>query len=221
MKLPPEIAVMSLPNAILFPQVVLPLHIFEPRYRAMLRDALDTHRLFSVALMRGEPQAGVAEPEPHDVACVGIVRAAINLPDGTSNVLLQGVSRVRFTRYVEGKPYRLAEIAALPTTHAIGITPDVLAAKVADLLRARGALGFKMPENLMKTLVKVRDADTLADMVSFLLIQEMRDKQEMLETLDLRLRLRKLMRLFQSEIDQLNAQRQAPGPAPDKEFGPN
>src|SRR5437870_582166 len=100
MKLPQEIAVMSLPDAILFPQALLPLYIFEPRYRAMLKDALATHRMFSVALMREQPRPGMTEPEPCDVACVGVVRAAVEMPDGTSNVLLQGLHRVRFTEFI-------------------------------------------------------------------------------------------------------------------------
>ena len=54
MDLPQEIPVMILPNIILFPQAMLPLHIFEPRYRQMLRDALDSHRMFSVALIKRE-----------------------------------------------------------------------------------------------------------------------------------------------------------------------
>ncbi len=52
MKLPREVPVMTLPNATLFPQALLPLYIFEPRYRQMLADALNTHRMFSVAMQR-------------------------------------------------------------------------------------------------------------------------------------------------------------------------
>ena len=52
MQLPSEVSVMTLPNAILFPQALLPLYIFEPQYRRMLSDALDTHRMFSVAMRK-------------------------------------------------------------------------------------------------------------------------------------------------------------------------
>ena len=83
--LPEEIAVMTLPGMAFFPQALLPLHIFEARYRRMLRDALDSHRLFAVAgLDLGKTGSGF-EP-PYRVATVGMVRACQERQDGTSNL---------------------------------------------------------------------------------------------------------------------------------------
>ncbi|MBI5396497.1 MAG: LON peptidase substrate-binding domain-containing protein [Verrucomicrobia bacterium] len=221
MKLPDAIAVMSLPNAVLFPQAVLPLHIFEPRYRAMLKDALAGDRMFSVALMREEPQPGRPEPEPCDVACAGLVRAAVRLGDGTSNVLLQGVSRVRLTGFLGGRPYRLATVEELPTSHTACAGTKTLVAKVAELVDLRHAASSSPVEDSMRALAKVRDPEVLADFSALLLLPDYRQRQEILETVDLRLRLRKLARLFQSEIDQLKGQRQSSAREPDQEFGPN
>jgi ATP-dependent Lon protease len=221
MKLPDTIAVMSLPNAVLFPQAVMPLHIFEPRYRAMLKDALKGDRMFSVALMRGEPQPGHPEPEPCDVACVGIVRAAVTLADGTANVLLQGLSRVRLTAFLEGKPYRLAVTEELPSSHTSCAQTKKLAAKVAELMDLRNAARPSPVEDSLKALAKVNDPEVLADFSALLLLPGFRQKQEILEAVDLRLRLRKLVRLFQSEIDQLKGQRQSSTTEPGEEFGSN
>ena len=75
--LPDEVPVMTLPNMTFFPQALLPLHIFEPRYRNMLRDVLATNRLFAVTGLNPKlaDQAGQFEP-PHRIASVGIVRVA-------------------------------------------------------------------------------------------------------------------------------------------------
>jgi Lon protease-like protein len=221
MKLSGTIAVMSLPNAVLFPQAVMPLHIFEPRYRAMLEDALGGDRVFSVALMRGEPQPGQPEPEPCDVACVGIVRAAVRLADGTSNVLLQGLSRVRLTGFLEGKPYRLAVAEELPSSHTTCVQTKALAAKVSELMDLRNAARSSSTEDPLKALAKVNDPEVLADFSALMLLPGFRQKQEILETVDLRLRLRKLVRLFQSEIDLLKGQRQSSTMEPGEEFGSN
>ena len=108
--LPPEAPVMALPNAILFPHTLLPLHIFEPRYREMLVYALEQHRMFCVALIR----PGVAEPAgPGDlfpVAGIGLIRVCVGSEDGTSNLVLQGLARVRLMDFLQETPFRIARI---------------------------------------------------------------------------------------------------------------
>src|SRR5450432_1837734 len=112
--LPGEVPVMTLPNVAFFPQALMPLHIFEPRYQHMLRDVLATNRLFAVAgldLHRLE-EPGLVEP-PLRVAAVGIVRACQKNDDGTSNLLLQGLCRVEITHIVADEPYRRIRVRAL------------------------------------------------------------------------------------------------------------
>ena len=112
--LPEQIPVMTLPEVAFFPQALLPLHIFEPRYRQMLREVLASNRLFAVAGL--DPRRAVAggpiEP-PHKVACVGIIRACQKGDDGTSNLLLQGLARVQIVGIVQDEPYRRIQIKSL------------------------------------------------------------------------------------------------------------
>src|SRR5687768_4282008 len=112
--LPEEVPVMTLPNVASFPQALMPLHIFEPRYRRMLRDVLGTNRLFAVAGLNPAQmnQPGQFEP-PHRIASVGIVRACQKNEDGTSNLLLQGLCRVEITGIVRDEPYRQIRVRAL------------------------------------------------------------------------------------------------------------
>src|SRR5690242_10614936 len=111
MQLPSEIPVMVLPDAILFPQAMLPLYIFEPRYRRMLSDVLDSHRMFSVALQKPGRRA-----TPSPVAGLGLVRASVGNRDGTSHLVLQGIARVRLAEPVRYKPYRVQKMKPLETT---------------------------------------------------------------------------------------------------------
>jgi Lon protease-like protein len=220
-KLPEEIAVMALPNAILFPQAVLPLHIFEARYRRMLKDALETHRMFSVALMREEPAPGQPEPHPCDVGCVGIISASFQMADGTSNVLLQGLRRVRYTDFLPGTPYPVAAIEPLDTTHAPDPETGKLAAKIGRMAKLRAAAGKAIPQPLLQALAAVGDAETLADLVSFTLLTNLREKQQLLEMLDLRLRLRKLLQCLDQQTRQIKAQKQLKPTKTEHGFGVN
>src|SRR5687768_1077195 len=112
--LPDEVPVMTLPNTAFFPQALMPLHIFEPRYREMLRDVLASNRLFAVAgLDLGQvSEPGSFEP-PFKVASVGIVRACQKNDNGTSNLLLQGLCRVEIVKIIRDEPYRRIQVRAL------------------------------------------------------------------------------------------------------------
>ena len=81
---------MTLPNATLFPQALLPLYIFEPRYRQMLADALHSNRMFSVAMQK----PGSTRETPSPVAGLGLIRVSVGHRDGTSHLILQGLARV-------------------------------------------------------------------------------------------------------------------------------
>src|SRR5882672_12628595 len=109
MNLPRELPVMTLPEATLFPQALLPLFIFEPRYRKMLADSLDTHRMFSVAMQRPDRK----RETPLPVAGLGLIRVAVGHRDGTSHLILQGLARVELEEPVRYKPYRIQKIHAL------------------------------------------------------------------------------------------------------------
>src|SRR3954463_3118867 len=105
--LPNEVPVMTLPDVAFFPQALMPLHIFEPRYRQMLRDVLATNRIFAVAGLdqRKMGKKSVSEPA-HRIAGIGMVRACQENEDGTSNLLLQGLCRVEVGGIVTDAPYR-------------------------------------------------------------------------------------------------------------------
>src|SRR3989442_11409407 len=125
MEWPREVPVMTLPNAILFPQAMFPLYIFEPRYRQMLSDALDSHRMFSVAMQK----PGRTRETPCGVAGLGLIRASVARKDGSSNLILQGIARVELTETVRYKPYRVHRIRTLETTATDSVAVDTMTAK--------------------------------------------------------------------------------------------
>lgn len=212
---------MALPNAILFPQALLPLYIFEDRYREMLKDCLANARMFSVALLPKGWDKQPNEPKPYAVAGLGIIRAAVGKEDGTSNIILQGVSRVRICGYVKAKPYPIAQIEPLKTLHAASVEPNPLTSKVAELLAARAKLDMGLPDHVAKYLTTMKDTDNLADLVSFTLLSDFYEKQEILEAVDLRIRLRRLLQLLEKERNQLLYWKKLQGQVKDKDIGLN
>src|SRR5579883_2102207 len=104
-----------LPKVVLFPHAIMPLHIFEPRYRQMTEDALGTDKLVTIVQLR-DPSSSQATGEPaiEDVGCLGRIIKHERLPDGRFTFLLLGRKRVRLTREIPSdRLYRLAEVEIL------------------------------------------------------------------------------------------------------------
>lgn len=106
-----------LPNVVHFPHTWLPLHIFEPRYRAMIADALDGNRLIAMALLgtNQEPAYESKSAKIHPVVCLGRIAVEEKLPDGRFNLALHGLCRARIdTELDTDLLYRTAELTLLP-----------------------------------------------------------------------------------------------------------
>ena len=214
MEFPARIGVMILSGCSLFPGAVQPLFIFEPRYRAMLADALDSHRLFCLAMQN----PGAARESPCEVAGVGVIRASVKNANGTSNMILQGLGRVRLGRQVQAKPYRVHEIEPLTAPLKLPGEMDALVERTLDLVDARLRLGCQVPlevfhqlaggaghahtsvEQCVRALRGISDPGTMADLVTTLLLTEPDERQVILENVDPESRLKNLVRFLTGEI---------------------
>ncbi len=208
---------MTLPNATLFPQALLPLYIFEPRYRQMLAEALHTNRMFSVAMQR--PESTRETPSP--VAGLGLIRVSVGHRDGTSHLILQGLTRVELKETVRYKPYRIQRIRLLETPPCDNVRVDALAAKVHELLEDRfnlglpfpglpmmpaeknqastGTLGFS-PREILQYLASITNPEQVADLVSCAVLPGAAERQSILEAVDVESRLRRLIQFLLAEI---------------------
>jgi len=114
-----SVPLFPLPNVVLFPRAVLPLHIFEERYKTMTADALAGGRQVAMALLKsGWEKNYYHRPEIEPVVCVGTILSHEKLPDGKYNFLLQGHTRARIVREVGDRPYRMAKLEPVRETTA-------------------------------------------------------------------------------------------------------
>ncbi len=112
--LPDLIPLFPLPNVVLFPQMPLPLHIFEPRYRKMVGDALGSHQTIGMTLLQpGWELDYEGRPPVYPVGCAGTIEQSEPLADGRYNILLRGLTRFRLLEERAGEPYRLGAVKAL------------------------------------------------------------------------------------------------------------
>jgi Lon protease-like protein len=100
---------------VLFPRAILPLHIFEPRYRTMIADVLGGGQTLCLALLKSGGERDYHDaPEVHAVACVGRIVQHQRLSDGRFNITLHGEGKVLLERFERLQPYRIARVRAAP-----------------------------------------------------------------------------------------------------------
>jgi Lon protease-like protein len=103
-----------LPNVVLFPNVFLPLHIFEARYRQLVADTLASDRMIGMVLLKpGWQHAYEGRPPVYPIGCSGVITHVERLEDGRYNIVLRGVERFRILEEDHGRPYRLASVEPL------------------------------------------------------------------------------------------------------------
>ncbi len=198
--LPDAVPVMPLPGALLFPHALLPLWIFEMRYRTMLEHALAGPRMFCVALIDPPLSDWQSADDLRRVATVGLIRACVGRGDGTSNLILQGLHRVRLNSFAQEHPFPIARIEPLIST-PVETTPenDALAARVLDLYTRFKRGGRKFPDKVDRYLDKLNDPEMLADLMAATFVTDPLRRQELLEELSVSQRLRLVIQYLREE----------------------
>lgn len=191
---------MPLPGALLFPHALLPLYIFESRYRAMLEHALVEHRMFCVTLVHPKRADWDSVGDFYHTATVGLIRACVGRADGTSNLILQGLQRVRFRRFQQERPFPIAEIDPLESEAGESeVETAALARKVLDLYDKFKGSGRQFPEQVDEYLSHLGDPEMLADLMAATFVNDARRRQELLEELSVTQRLRLVIRYLREE----------------------
>lgn len=191
MDLPATTPAMILPGATLFPGTMLPLRIFEPRYRKMLRDVLAGDRTFAVVMR----QPGATNDAPVEIGALGLVRASVENSDGTSNLFLLGVTRFLVRDVLSERDYPVLRIAPAPETESVKAA--ALALKLRELVHDRAQHLTSQPTGTWHQIAEHLDTleapSRLADFIAHTLVHEAEHRQTLLATLPIADRLDKLI----------------------------
>ena len=196
--LPDQVPVMPLPG-VLFPHALLPLHIFELRYRKMLDLALRGHRMFCVALVKSQGTQWKSPADFFHIAGLGLIRACVGRPDGTSNLILQGLRRVRLSSFEQSAPFPMARIDPLESKATSSVETDALGGKVLELYSRFKESGRQFPARMDQYLSQLDDAEMLADLMAATFINDPLRRKQVLEELTVNQRLRLVIQYLREE----------------------
>jgi Lon protease-like protein len=197
---PSQVPVMVL-RTLLFPNSLMPLHIFEPRYREMLRTALEAERMFCVALVRPGIEQWSATEHFFHTAGLGLVRACVGRDDGTSHLILQGLTRVEFTGFLQDGPFPIAKIRELQSSPPENVEAEALTAKLLSLCAKLRKQGLGVPATLDQQLAQINDPEILSDVVAHTFLLDPFRRQDVFEELRVGERMRALIRHLTAELN--------------------
>lgn len=176
---------MTLPRVVLLPHSLLPLHIFEPRYRLMLSHALGGDRRFAVAQQLESPDFDLNPSDMAPVIGVGLIRACVEREDGTSDLVLQGLQRARVTGLSQAEPFPTVRIVDFPTVNADPEQTRDLIWQIQEHSRRLRAAGYRLPEQLDEHIGQITDPELFCDLMAAAYLRSPAIRRKVMEMSDI------------------------------------
>jgi Lon protease-like protein len=204
--------IFPLPNVVLFPNVFLPLHIFEPRYREMIGDALASDRMIGMVLLKpGWEHEYEGRPPVYPIGCSGVITHVERLSDGRYNIVLRGIERFRIIEEQAGRAYRRAAVE--PVAERVLAADDraalrrhrsrleVLLAPAIDRDVGQTDATAREPRSVAEPMIPsaMSDEDLVNALAQYLDLEPV-EKQALLERHCLRSRAESLVELLEMKI---------------------
>jgi ATP-dependent Lon protease len=197
------IAVFPLP-LVLLPGEVLPLHIFEPRYRQMLTDIENERNLFGISLF-DSAEGKSDRPDVGSVGCVAELREVQPLPDGRSNILTQGIIRYSIVDYIDaGTPYLTAEVRFFEDDEGDSAVVESTSDEVFDLFERVAKAAFDLSGNRGKLPeIQKSDPERLSFVVTAAFNLDNEIKYDLLKTTSTLERFGRLKTILESAVGRM------------------
>jgi Lon protease-like protein len=208
----PHLPIFPLPGAVLLPHSLVPLHIFEPRYRKMTHDCGEGLRVLALANIPDEIAAAEEPPRVLTVVGVGVLARVEKLPDGRFNIVLRGAARARIVEELaSGEPYRLVRAELMERRISSGRREVELADALKNLVLALSAAQRNAETQALAQLsARAEDPADLADVVAGVLLSSPTERQAVLEALEPAQRLEIVLRAAASALAQNAPRASAP-----------
>ena len=205
--LPERLPLFPLDNVVFFPSTILPLHIFEERYKQMVQDSSDSHNLICMTLLNSE--MGPEDSESlANTGCIGRIINNEESDDGKKNIILYGLKRIEIKKVLYDKPYREVEIKIIETSNSDN--SEAFKKRILDLTNKWNLLldgytdDYKIKIENNSTLSKITDS------LSSSMVAKASDRQLLLEEFDEKIRAEKIIQVLESRIEILSGKIETP-----------
>ncbi len=194
------IPLFPLATVVFFPNTLLPLHVFEPRYRQMVKDIIDGERIIGMVLLKpGWEKSYEGNPEIYSVVGMGRIVNSEPLDDGRFNIVLYGLKRVKIIDIVKDIPYRLARVEILEDVH--GTNENIYRERIVELiLRWNGIIGKEHESHLINIDTRL-PLENLIDAIASTSVSNVFEKQELLEEINVQKRAENILTHLETKVE--------------------
>ncbi len=203
--------VLPLRDVVVYPHMVIPLFVGREKSIRALESAMEENKQIFLAAQRN---AALDDPQPEDIFTIGTLSTILQLlklPDGTIKVLVEGSERAVVQEFVEHEGFFKASIGLLSATELTEREAEVLTRSVMGQFDQYVKLNSKVPPEILSSLASIDDPGRLADTIAAHMALKIEERQEILELVDVRHRLERLMAIMESEIDLLQVEKRIRG----------
>jgi ATP-dependent Lon protease len=199
---PSEIPILPVREMLVFPKMIVPVVVMEERFIKLVDDALVEDRIIGLVAIR-ETKTELQPEDLYQVGVVSLIHKMLKMPDESQRLLVQGISRMRVKEYVQREPYYRARIEHLEDEVVEDIEMEALTVNIKGLFKKLIEMSPHLPPELGLVALNVESPADLADLVAANIQIKLEDKQEILETLNVKERLEKVHRILNKEIQVL------------------
>ncbi|HDK35308.1 MAG TPA: endopeptidase La [Bacteroidetes bacterium] len=202
-KIPRELPILPLRDTVIYPFMVSPLFVARPKSVQLIEDALNHNRTLGLVAQKKTEIEDPKASDLFDYGTVSTILKMLKLPDGTMRILVQGLSRIQIVDYLQLNPYLKARVRPLEDFIEEGLELEALAKNVTIQFQKIVSLVPHLPDELQIAVMNIRHPGKLADLVASNLNLSLKEKQEILELIDVKKRLEKLTVYINRELEVL------------------
>lgn len=198
--IPEILPILPLRETVVYPQMLIPLIVGREKSIKLVEDALSGNKLIGMCMQK----TPVEEPTPDDInkiGTVGIIVRSLKFPDNTLRLFVQGLQRIRIVEFIQTEPYFKAKIELIEEKIEKTVEIEGLMRNLLNLFQKMASLIPQFPEELLINAMNIQEPGRLADFIAFNTNLNINEKQEILETIDIKERLQKVTYYLTRELE--------------------
>jgi ATP-dependent Lon protease len=206
-KISEELSILPLKGTVVFPSLIIPLVITDQRYAKLIDDTLMGGKVIGLFAQKDPELENPGPNDIHKIGTAGTILKMLRFPDGSVRFLVQGLTRIKIKKFIKEDPFLTARVEPLEDLIEESVEMEALNRTIIDLLKKVVNLAPYLPDDLQISALNTEDPGKLSDLISSNLNITLAQKQDLLETLEVKDRLKKLTLYLNKEVEVLELSR--------------
>ncbi len=206
-KISEELSILPLKGTVVFPSLIIPLVITDQRYAKLIDDTLMGGKVIGLFTQKDPELENPGPNDIHKIGTAGTILKMLRFPDGSVRFLIQGLTRIKIKKFLKEDPFLTARVEPLEDLIEASVEMEALNRTILELLKRVVNLAPYLPDDLQISALNTEDPGKLSDLISSNLNITLTQKQDLLETLEVKDRLKKLTLYLNKEVEVLELSR--------------